>query len=232
VLLLCSVKARGIAVFGGDHPENQTWRYVAGLGTLTGSGIYLGKRFILTANHIAVQDLTLVLLNGVSYIRDTSFAPMQIGDDDPGMRAMPLIGKFDPDFNRRAIVVGWGFGTGTEITGQGWQRDGSRVRRWGTNTTFARYFDTVDGTRLVTAFNADVGPNEMSLMLGDSGGGLFIRYAATWKLAGVCVDNDDVEQAFYDKDTTKPGNQPDHAYYVPVKLHRQEIRTVIREAVP
>jgi len=247
-LLLCSVPAWGIALFGGDHPANQAdppngapWRYVANLGTQTASGIYLGKRFILTANHIAEQDLTPILLDGVSYVHDPGFPPMRIGQDDirlfrilgdPGLPVMPLIAKFESDLNRRATVVGWGFGTGTEIAGQGWQRNSVRVCRWGTNTTFARYFNTADGTRLVTAFNADVGPNEMSLMLGDSGGGLFIKTAGTWKLAGVCVDNDNVEQAFYDKDTTKPGNQPDHAYYVPVKLHRQEIRTVIREAAP
>src|SRR5689334_22858050 len=88
-LLLCSVPAWGIALFGEDHPANQydppngaPWRYVANLGTQTASGIYLGKRFVLTAEHIAVQDLTPVLLDDTSYQRDTSFEPMRIGDDD------------------------------------------------------------------------------------------------------------------------------------------------------
>jgi hypothetical protein len=247
-LLLCSVSAFGVALFGGDHPGNQQnppngapWRYVAQLGNQTASGVYLGKRFIITANHVAQQDLTPVLLNGVSYQRDLSFPDTRIGNDDirlfrivgnPGLPAMPLIAKKDPEFNRKATVVGCGYGTGTEIAGQGWQRNNARVRRWGTNTTFGRYVETADGIRLATAFNANVGPNETSLMLGDSGGALFIKYAGKWKLAGVAVDNDDVEQALYDRDPAQEGDQPDRAFYVPMKLHRQEIRAIISAAKP
>ncbi len=247
-LLLCAVPAWGIALFGGDHAANQTnppngapWKHVANLGAQQASGIYLGKRFILTANHIAVQDLTPVLLNGVTYQRDTSFPDTRIGNDDirifrisgnPGLPAMPLIAKTEQEFKRKATVVGWGFGTGTEIANQGWQRNSVRVRRWGTNTTLGRYIDTADGLRLATTFDAGIGSNETSLMLGDSGGGLFIKYKGKWKLAGVSVDNDHVEQALYDKKLDEAGNQPDHAYFVPIKPHRQEIRAIISKASP
>jgi hypothetical protein len=245
-LLLAAFPAWGLALFGGDFAENQApppngspWAYVARMGTSEATGVYLGKRFVLTANHINL--LSPVLVNGVNYQRDTAFAPRQIGGDDlklirilgdPALPGLPLIGSADNELARRCTVIAWGDGTGAAIAGRGWTRNSLRVQRWGLNTTLPQIYPKSGGERLVTAFNANLGRNECSLLLGDSGGALFIKFNGVWKLVGLAVDADNINEAYYDRDPNTAGNQPDRDYYVPIKKHRAEIRQVINAAAP
>jgi hypothetical protein len=237
--------AIGICLFGGDHAANQSpppngapWRYVARVGAPDGSGVYLGKRFIITANH--VQAIDDILLDGVTYTRDSSFPPRRIGGDDiklirittqPNLPTLPLMGAADNDLVKRCTMIGWGLGTGTPVANQGWNWNDVRVKRWGLNDTLGAP-GTVDGfERLMTAFNFGSPNNEASVANTDSGGGLFIKVAGVWKLAGVAADADS-NGAFYDHDTTKSGNQADRSYFVRIKNHRAQIKQIMAAAAP
>ena len=244
-LSLAALPAAAICIFGGDPPANQAappngspWRHVARVGAPDGSGVYLGKRFIITANH--VQAIDDILLDGVAYTRDTSFPPRRIGGDDiklirittkPNLPALPLIGAADVDLVKRCTMIGWGLGTGTPVANQGWNWNDIRAKRWGLNDTLGILGDADGFQRLMTAFNFGTPANEASVANTDSGGGLFIKVAGVWKLAGIAVDADS-NAAFYDHDTTKPGNQPDRSYFVRIKNHRDQIKNVMAAAAP
>lgn len=72
-------------------------------------------------------------------------------------------------------------------TFKGWENgpaDG--VQRWGENQ-FGRIlnFGGSLGEILIATFDADAGPNEATLSVGDSGGGVFLQMEGVWKLAGI-----------------------------------------------
>jgi hypothetical protein len=245
-LLTVPLSAWGLALFGGDFAENQTpppngapWAHVARMGTSEATGVYLGKRFVLTANHVPL--LSPVLLGGVNYQRDPAFAPQQIGGDDlkliritgsPTLPVLPLIGPADYEYNRRCTIIAWGYGTGSDFQQRGWSANSLRAQRWGHNLLLPQLYPTSDGERLVTAFNAGQGRNECSLLIGDSGGALFVKFNGVWKLTGLAVDADNLNQALFDRDPAKPGDQPDRDYFVPLKKHRAEIKQIMAQAAP
>jgi hypothetical protein len=244
-LFFAAASALGICLYGGDHEANQSpppngapWRHVARVGAPDGSGVYLGKRFIITANH--VQAIDSVLLDGASYARDTSFEPRRIGGDDiklfriatkPELPTLPLIAAADEDLAKRCTIIGWGLGTGAPVANQGWNWNDIRKQRWGLNDTMRPLGSAEGFERLMTAFNFGSANNEASVANTDSGGGLFIKVAGVWKLGGIAVDADS-NGAFYDHDTTKPGNQPDRSYFVRIKNHRNQIKKIMADATP
>jgi hypothetical protein len=72
-----------------------------------------------------------------------------------------------------------------ELRGWRWG-DGDRVQSWGENVV-TEAFDAGPGygRLLYFTFDANGGPNESHLSVGDSGGGVFVQNAAgQWKLAG------------------------------------------------
>ena len=150
----------GIVVIDPDEkaclaapPDGAPWNYVARLDTKSGptaSGIYLGNRCVLTANHVA-RDVSLVQLNGTNYAVDETFKPVAIeGTDmrvlriitDPGLPPLPLIGLAESEFEKPCVMIGWGVGKGGAIAGQGWNwgDDRTRRKRWATNSTNAKYY--------------------------------------------------------------------------------------------
>ena len=158
---------------GGGLP----WPNVARFGAGNASGVYLGHGFVLTANHVNVVD-SGILINGVSYLRDTTFAPLQITENDPAtpyadvvdlklvkiagnpaLPALPVIQKLpltlalSDDLNLVATMIGWGVGKGGIILNQGWAwgGDGTRAQRWGTNKTL-----TAEDTALYSGYQYEV----------------------------------------------------------------------------
>ena len=247
VLLGCAVcfstTAFGIVLWGGDLAANlkaptngAPWNRVAKVGDPSGSGVYLGKRFVITANH--VTGLGPIVLNGVTYDRDTTFPPTQIGSQDlklirivgdPGISGVPLIGPRESEFARRCMVIGWGLGRGEAVPLQGWKWGSTRVQRWGMNNTYPYVIQTPDGPRMATSFDRGWGASEMSLANADSGCGLFIYLGGIWKLAGIGTDVDD-NAAYYDRNLTRAGNQPTRSYYVRIRPNRAAILAIINAA--
>lgn len=104
------------------------------------SGIYLGFGYVLTANHVVMVDNGLVI-NGVSYDRDLTFAPLQITEDNPAtayadvvdmklikilpglglpsapsvVQKLPLNFSTTSDLNFAGTMSGWGQGKGSFI---------------------------------------------------------------------------------------------------------------------
>ncbi|MEI9892681.1 MAG: hypothetical protein WDN28_01875 [Chthoniobacter sp.] len=58
-----------------EPPNGSPWNYVARMENKFGaraSGVYIGNRYVLTANHIDA-DINVVYLNGTNYAKDESF---------------------------------------------------------------------------------------------------------------------------------------------------------------
>ncbi|HSI11731.1 MAG TPA: serine protease [Chthoniobacter sp.] len=211
--------------------DGSPWNYVARLDNKFGAratGVYLGNRYVLTANHVD-KDLTAVHLNGQNYTPDSSFQPVALqGTDlrvlrikeDPGLAPLRLIGPAESEFKKPCVMIGYGLGKGAPIAGQGWQwnDDQSRLKRWATNTTLKGYKTDPQShiTYVQTAFDIAGGPSTGQLANGDSGCGLFVKYDGVWKLVGIGADVDSDKMALYDKEPGTQGNQPDHSYFVAI----------------
>ncbi|EDY19783.1 peptidase S1 and S6 chymotrypsin/Hap [Chthoniobacter flavus Ellin428] len=244
--------ALGVIVINSDESANRVtptngapWQYVARLDDHFGaraSGVYLGNRYVLTANHVD-NDMNNVFLNGVNYAVDTTFIPVAITNadlriirivSDPGLPFLHLASTIDNTFNRPATMIGWGVGRGTAIPNQGWNwgDDSTRFERWGTSATLGNYStDPVSGfTFLMTTFDITFGPQTGQLTGGDSGGGLFENLNGTWTLVGINSDVDTDNEALYDEDPSTPGNQPDHSYFQTVAQYANQIEAIIGPA--
>jgi hypothetical protein len=240
----------GIVVVDADEraclvapPNGAPWNYVARLDTKSGptaSGIYLGNRCVLTANHVA-KDISLVQLNGTNYAVDETFKPVAIeGTDmrvlrittDPGLPPLPLIGLAESEFEKPCVIIGWGVGKGTAIPGQGWNwgDDQTRKKRWATNSTKAKYYFNPENhvSYIETTFDRAAGPSTGQLAVGDSGCGLFEKLDGVWKLVGIgsFIDSDN-NKAFYDKGPGTPGHQSEHSYFAPVHRYVLQLKRIV-----
>jgi hypothetical protein len=250
-LLAAVVFARptlGIIVINPDESvclappsDGSPWNYVARMDNKFGaraSGVYIGNRYLLTANHID-HDIIVVHLNGMNCTVDESFPPMQIkGTDlrmmrikqDPGLAPLPLIGVAESEFNKPCTMIGYGLGKGTEVPNQGWNwgEDPSRKKRWATNRTLPAYKTDPQShiTYIQTAFDIAAGPQTGQITGGDSGCGLFENLNGVWKLVGIGADVDVDNKALYDKDLAVPGNQPDHSYFVSIRQFVMQIKRI------
>ena len=241
--------AFGVIVINSDEsgsrvaPANGApWNYVARLDNHFGaraSGVYLGNHYILTANHVD-NDINNVFLNGTNYAVDSSFTPITFPNTDlriirilpdPGLPSLHLIGSADSAFNQSATMIGWGVGKGTALPNQGWNwgDDTTRVERWGTSVTLGNYkTDPVSGfSFLQTTFDITMGGQTGQLTGGDSGGGLFINFGGTWKLAGINSDVDTDNAALYDQSLALSGFQPDRSYFQSITQYADQINALV-----
>ena len=226
--LLCAPPARALIIYGTGPTDvnnalNTTapasgapWAYVFQFGTNNATGIYLGNGCILTANHVNPVP-TGFFINGLSYDRDLTFAPLRIidGADVVDMKLVKIlpnsttntlpplatlpINFSTTDLNLNCTLIGWGVGKGTTVTNQGWNwgDDTTRAQRWGTNKTLsstvsAAYSDNTYSysyEALETSFKRPFSgsSNVAEITLGDSGSGLFQQIDAVWKLSGIAT---------------------------------------------
>lgn len=242
--LITRSTAQAIVLIGGDLPENRLappngapWAHVAKLGDGNGSGVYLGKRFVLTANHVPYP--AFVRINGVPYGLDTAWGERRIGGDDlklirinadPGLPTLKMIGMANEDLGKKSTLIGWGLGNGTVEPSQGWLWGEPRKQRWGTNLTLPTLRQNGGRLRLASTFDLDAGPTEGAVAESDSGGALFQKFSGIWKLAGISVDAETVNGSYYDNNDQAAGLQSDHSYFIRLKDHRTEIRAIIAAA--
>lgn len=236
---------RAIVLIGGDQPlyrvapaNGAPWKYVARVGADSGSGVYLGKRFVLTAAHVPYPNQ--VEFNGVQYALDTEWGERQInGDDlkliriatDPRLPNLKLIGLANNDLGKKSTLIGWGLGNGAPVANQGWQWGLPRTQRWGNNLTLQTLLPREGRQRLATTFDLAAGASEACLANTDSGGALFQRFAGVWKLAGMAVDTES-NASYYDRSLEEAGHQPDHSYFIRIKDHRATIKQIMAAAAP
>ncbi len=249
-LTLLAARAEALILIGDDESNNLVapangapWDHVAFIGPGSGTGVYLGNGFLLTANHVGLGS---IFLNGNTYSLDSSFGSggaEQIGGadikllriiGDPGLSALPIIGASDHDLNKASTLIGWGVGRGATVPNQGWQwGDASTEQeRWGTNVTLSTADTTslAPAEALLTSFSRNGGPEEAQLTLIDSGSGLFQQFGGVWKLAGTGVDVTTGGEALYDNNPNTAGDQPDFSYFVRLTDYRDQINSVIATA--
>lgn len=65
---------------GALPPNGAPALNVARFGVNNASGLYLGHGYVLTANHVNLVDAD-ILINGLNYVRDTTFVPVQVTED-------------------------------------------------------------------------------------------------------------------------------------------------------
>lgn len=94
------------------------------------------------------------------------------------------------EVGKQAVLMGRGRTRGAAITHnaetRGWLWGSNDKRaRWGTNTVDSVYTGSSVGDLLVTDFDEAPGTEECHAALGDSGGALFLKDGAIWKLGGI-----------------------------------------------
>ena len=222
------------------------WANVVQFGANNASGVYLGNGCVLTANHVTME--ASVLINGISYARDTAFTPLQITEAPdvvdlklikilgtpplPVVQSLPL--NFSTaDLNLNCTLIGWGVGKGTVIPNKGWNwgDDTTRAERWGTNktlsTTVTAAYSGYSYEALETSFRRSLGPDTAQISFGDSGGGLFQQIGGVWKLSGITTTTLQWQAgaALYDGEFPfPPGDQPDAANYVRLSKYAHLLR--------
>ena len=170
---------------------NSGWQYQGAWGAFLGTPV--AARFFITAAHVGGAVGDQFLFRGVNY---TTTA--MVDDPSSDLRLWEVCGTF-PDYAplyshnemSKPVVV---FGRGTQRGGEVLVSDGvsislkgwfwgapDGVQRWGTNVVTA----VSPRGPLQCSFDADGGPEEAHLSVGDSGGGVFIRDGTVWKLAGI-----------------------------------------------
>lgn len=180
------------------------WQYEGLFGGFLGTMI--SPQLFITAQHIGVQGSTFVsssLFNGVADVTYTIDASANSGVGFWDITGTDLrIYKINESFSsyaqlythanetgRTLVTNGRGGPRGADVIVsaelKGWETGGSDgVARWGANEVTGIVSSPV-GDLLVAQFNAVNGLEESFLSSGDSGGGVFIKDGATWKLAGV-----------------------------------------------
>lgn len=234
-----------ICLIGGDTPDKRhpppngaPWKYVAQLDDASGTGVYLGSRFVITAGH--VNPPQVVRIDGRDYAPDTAWGERRIGGDDltlirilgnPGLPRLKLIGPGDRAKNKKCTLIGWGQGNGEIVPGQGWKWSPPRVQRWGLNRTLPKYEELDGHLRIVTTFDLDAGDDEGAIANTDSGGALFQKFNGVWKLSGIAEDAES-NGSFYDRDPDAPGRQPDRSCFARINEHRAAIKQIMASAKP
>lgn len=171
-------------------------------------GTMISPRHFLTAKHIGTGGATTFIhksfFSGApsdqTYYINPNFNGGQGYENIPGtdLRILEVYGHFPGyaelytkpnEAGREVVIMGRGRqrGGAVELSGdtRGWLWGGDdRRARWGVNDIDAIENSPV-GDLLVTDFDEAPGTEEAHAASGDSGGGLFVKDGATWKLAGV-----------------------------------------------
>lgn len=223
----------------------------------TGSAIYLGNGFMLTANHVTLGMDQRVTFDGVtSFSVDMTFnggtgaQQVAAGVDlkvfklttNPSVSAVAL--DSTGGFSSNATLVGFGVGRGAtslETSPVAWGALETVAKRWGTNVPRALQTVSYSGysySALVsiagnsTASPAGVGDNEAAITLIDSGSAMFQFISGTWYLIGVGTT---VEQqagsntTTYARDSVSGVNRGDANFHASVATYRTDILAIIPE---
>jgi hypothetical protein len=86
----------------------------------------------------------------------------------------------------------WTETTAAFATDAGYKTTGGGTMRWGTNAIdYTDWFNAeTDVFGLGTTFDPGVSNNEAQVVVGDSGGAVFVKQAGTWSLAGIIIATD------------------------------------------
>lgn len=186
---------------------NSGWERQGEWGNFLGTPI--APNLFITASHVQGSVGDTFVWQGKEYATIERF-----DDPDSDVRIWKVCGSFAEfaplyasrnEVGKTAIVFGRGTQRGEEVNVQdllgeelkGWRwGEADHRMRWGINQVSEITRDGVGppllgsqpngvGDLLKLPFNQDGGDHEAHLSTGDSGGGLFLNEAGTWKLAGI-----------------------------------------------
>lgn len=214
ILLGMAIDARAIIFYSAGNDHNNTdpggglpWQNVVEVRSnsgITGSGVYLGNRYVLTAAHVGPTEK--IRINSTDFSLEPA-APILFGtadmkllrlQSDPGLGNVLLNTASANDFGA-AHLVGYGVGrsdaspTGTSpVT---WGDASTAKKRWGFNEvdfsvaslTYTNNSIAYINSALITQFNSNVNPDEAAMTLYDSGSALFRLIGSDWFLVGLGV---------------------------------------------
>ena len=207
ILLGMAIDARAIIFYSAGNDHNTTdpggglpWQNVVEVRSssgITGSGVYLGNRYVLTAAHVGPTEV--IRINSTDFSLEPA-VQIQIGtadmkllrlQSDPGLGNVLLNTIATNDFGA-ARLVGYGVGrSSSSLLNQSpvpWGDSATVAKRWGSNTVDG-WMSVLSGgytsSVLVTQFNTNQGVDEAALTQFDSGSALFRFIDSQWYLAGI-----------------------------------------------
>jgi hypothetical protein len=258
--------APALVLWGLDNSANQSdpgtgapWSAVAKVtnssgSLLSGSAVYLGDGFLLTARHV-VMDLTysFITFDEVEFFSiDPSFndgGPYYGKQVAPGVdmavfkltsipmtaTAAVLLSSPSEEF-APATHIGWGVGRDPEIpvesTTVTWGNDATSAKRWGINVPkFSGsnpydFIGTIAGASGPGFSPEGLGASESSATLYDSGSGLFQEIAGQWYLIGLTTSVDTFGETTYGDDSLTGG---DRTYYARISSYEENITALVPE---
>ena len=179
---------------GWGSGTNTGWNYVGSITNGSASGTYLGNGWVLTAAHVGPLPLTSFTLDGnvydstgVSYSNFTNsltgstnadlnlFQSSTISTTGSSLTLPDLtLTSNAPTSGKEIVMIGYGGASG--FGSESWGTSSVFL----TNQPFSVYsWNSVDFTTVNT------NTNYSTVILGDSGGGDFIKVGSTWELAGI-----------------------------------------------
>ncbi len=195
--------AHAVIIDSGDGSGNTSapvddpgWDYV-GL-RLGFTAVYLGNGWVVAANHVPLGE---VILDGTGYpsVPDSkvqiddgmgTFADLAVFQIDPAP-AWPLLPiSSEPDISGdQVIMIGQGRDRGAAQSAcvpskRGFLWLTSKTKRWGENEVDA-YDNVLSTDSFYTVFDKNGLTYEAQAANGDSGGGVFVKNAGQWELAGI-----------------------------------------------
>lgn len=190
-----------------DYTGSPTFNTQAPIGTLTNSGWqyeglwnnFLGTaiapNFFLTASHVGGNVGDSFTLGSTAYVTTAFFddpnSDLRIWQVAGTLPTFALLYTKSNEVGKSLVVIGRGTQRGDDVmlggTLHGWLWGASDgVERWGENVVSGTAnFSAGLGSMLVARFDHNAGTNEATLSVGDSGGAVFLKDGATWKLAGI-----------------------------------------------
>lgn len=195
--------AHGVILLGTADPAanttaptgdlaNSGWQYEGTFGGFLGTVI--GPNHFITAAHIGGGAGATIAFNGVTYNvtegRYDPYTDLVIWRVDGTFPLFAPIYTGDGETGQRLVVFGRGTQRGARViknaTLRGWTwGPGDGVQRWGENFVTSIVRGGPVNQYIYATFDASGSANEAHLSVGDSGGALFIKDGAIWKLAGI-----------------------------------------------
>lgn len=270
LLLLLPSAAPAVVFWNLDNAANQTdpgtgvfWASVAKIydpsnNAMSGSAVYLGNGYLLTANHVYVgpgfdtNDYSRVSFDNInSYPIDPAYgnygiqvAPgvdmkvIKLTLNPAGVNAVTLLAS-PVEQIAPATLVGWGKGRDPSVplasTNVAWGTDATAEKRWGLNepkfvgSNPYDYIGTIAGASGPGFVPGGLGDAEASVALYDSGAGLFQEITNSWYLIGIATSTEDVGSTDYGVDSSTAAGRGDADYFARISSYHDEITALVPE---
>jgi len=255
VWLVLSGAAHAVILFGLDNSANQTdpgtgvpFDSVARVfngSSIGGSAVYLGDRWMLTANHVGPYNS--VSFNGITSYSWDGAPPIQIGTTDmklfrlttePTVAAVPLYSG-SSELSAPATLVGWGVGRDPSVpvntNAVQWGGNSTSAKRWGLNEPrgfMGLAYDSYTYQALYTVLGsatgspAGLGANEAATTFLDSGSGLFQEFGGVWYLTGITTTLDTLNSSNFGNDQISLP-RGDRNFFARISAYESEISAII-----